>query len=90
MKMHELLSDKSKWTRGAFARNSNNDSVPPTSEEAVKFCIMGAMKACYETKEACDAVYTKLWRHIGGMVIWNDKPGRRFSDVHAMLLKLDL
>jgi hypothetical protein len=42
MKIKELLSDKSRWCQGTYAKNQSDISVMPTSEAACKWCLSGA------------------------------------------------
>lgn len=42
-KLRDVLSDKSKWTKRAMARDTNDDCVAVNSEEACKFCLVGAL-----------------------------------------------
>lgn len=51
-KLRDVLSDKSKWTQCAMARDANGDYVPVHSKEACKFCLVGALdKLDISTKE---------------------------------------
>jgi hypothetical protein len=47
MKIQELLDLPDKWTTGSRARNDRDLFVEPGSEEAVKWCLMGALDKCY-------------------------------------------
>ena len=47
MKIKELYSDKTKWTTRAFARDKQSRPIDILSEEAVSFCLMGAVEKCY-------------------------------------------
>ena len=51
MKVHELLSDPSKWTKGVMARSSDGDVVDPGSVLATCFCLLGAIAVCYPGNE---------------------------------------
>jgi hypothetical protein len=42
-KLREVLSDKSKWTTRAMARDVADDCVAIHSKEACKFCLVGAL-----------------------------------------------
>lgn len=48
MKIKELLSDKSKWTKRSYARNKYNKPVLEDSPNATKFCLLGARNYCYK------------------------------------------
>jgi hypothetical protein len=39
----EIISDESKWTRGAMARNKLGHSCSAWDHEAVRFCAIGAI-----------------------------------------------
>jgi hypothetical protein len=41
--VRELLDRPSRWTKGAFARNDAGVVVSPLSENAVCWCLLGAM-----------------------------------------------
>jgi hypothetical protein len=40
---HELLSDETRWTKGANARTRQNKPTAPFSSNAVCFCLTGAV-----------------------------------------------
>lgn len=42
----KLISDKSRWCTGQYAKNSNLDPVPVWSGAAVRFCAYGAVSRC--------------------------------------------
>lgn len=45
----ELISDPTRWTKGAFARDREGTAVPVSLQSAQSFCAMGAcMKALRE------------------------------------------
>lgn len=50
MKVKELLSDESKWTRSAYARDSMGHSIPSTDPDAKCWCLQGAINFCYQGK----------------------------------------
>jgi hypothetical protein len=39
----EIISDETKWTRGAMARNAFGHSCSAWDQEAVRFCAVGAI-----------------------------------------------
>jgi len=47
MKVSELLSDRSKWTQGASARDKHGDICDPEDPAACKWCFVGALYHCY-------------------------------------------
>ena len=45
----ELISDESRWTGGAMARDARRRSCPVHAPEAVRFCAIGALaRAAFE------------------------------------------
>lgn len=47
MKIRELFADKSKWTRGAMARDKDGNRATPTSRCSTCWCMLGAIYKCY-------------------------------------------
>ena len=47
MKAYELLADAKNWTRGTNARDAQGNEVSSLSEDAVCWCIYGAVTKCY-------------------------------------------
>jgi len=56
MKVSELLSDRSKWTQGASARDKHDDIVDPEDPAACKWCFLGALYFCYTHNEGKTAL----------------------------------
>lgn len=42
-KLRDVLSDKSKWTQRAMARDADDACVAVNSKKACKFCLVGAL-----------------------------------------------
>jgi hypothetical protein len=72
MTISELLSNETKWTKFADARNSYGKGVSPTSSEAVKWCLQGAAIKCGHFNNLSDWFLTNYpsASHISG---FNDK-----------------
>jgi hypothetical protein len=49
VKVKDILSDDSKWTKGVGARDAFGNRCSPSSPDAVKFCILGAIELAYPT-----------------------------------------
>ncbi len=47
MKIRELLSEPKHWTQGAFAKDCDGITVPPSHPRAVCWCLIGAAHRCY-------------------------------------------
>lgn len=93
VKAHQLLSGPEKWTQGVSYRDANGN--PVTRELASSYCVYGALRTCYGKKgydAACHKVERVLEnRGYGGFIsAWNDRPGRTFEEVHALLVEADV
>lgn len=92
MKIKELLSTEKKWTKGTYARNAVGKACSPYSEEAVCFCLLGAVDKCYGTDtlypSTKDQVLSKLRNHIGNIAAFNDNAS--YFAVVKVLKELDI
>jgi hypothetical protein len=82
MRISEVLSDESKWTKGAFARDTEGKEVPAEDEKAVRWCLVGAAIKCRKDY--------KLFRHPILTDWWEWKPGFsivRFNDADTTTFK---
>jgi hypothetical protein len=60
VKVRELLSDESKWTKGAYARDADGNDLYLSgvdSPNASCWCLDGALHRCYKG----DAYFLSLW-----------------------------
>lgn len=91
MKVHELLTDETKWCKGDLALDSNKKPVSPTDESAVCWCMLGAMCRCYPDK--LDKVHDLLSKHLHLSRIsishFNDDC-TNFEKVRQIFLDLDI
>jgi hypothetical protein len=90
MKVRELLSDESKWTKGYVARDIQGYPVLNFRDgRACSWCLVGAIRYCYSMY---DPIWIKVKVKLGCSVIseWNDTPGRTFAEVKALVEELDL
>ena len=90
MKVKDLLTDESKWTQGAFARNSEGYSVHINSCFASCWCLLGAIELCYPS--TYPGVANAVVDAVGGCDIhrWNDDPKRTFAEVRELIERLDI
>jgi hypothetical protein len=90
--MRELLSNEKRWTQGAGARDEMGNTVTPTSERAVSFCLMGAHWRCYPHPTTEERATRAALRAAldDDVVDWNDSPGRNFGHVKALLERLNI
>lgn len=98
MKISELLSDESKFTRETFARDKFGISVIPQSERAVCWCTTGAIWRCYPENydDVRDRIVDILVRHgyatppgrYCDIASWNDSVS--FEQVREVLLEANV
>lgn len=92
MKVQDILTDESKWTRGSYARGVSGRTVDYLGKSAVCFCLMGAIMRAASTeteqKEMYMAVNLKL--NHRGIEGWNDAPERTFAEVRGLIEELDI
>jgi len=91
MKVRDLLSYKSKWTKRFYARDENGITVNWSSRKAVKFCLVGAIGRCYKSDDyfiILEAVRASIVED--NVATWNDLPERTFADIRAVIEALDI
>lgn len=94
MKVSELLSDESKWTQKAMARNRSGEEIELRSPNACKWCLFGAILRCYGEKAPLPGdeqhPIVKALRIAGpfGLVAYNDS--HTFAEVRELVLKADI
>lgn len=96
MKIQELLSDESKWTKGEMARNIDGDQVGYDNPTAVCWCLLGAINKCYPYEKR-ETIRQKIFNFINdsllcekGITGFNDSPKITFSDVKNLITELDI
>ena len=87
MKVHELLSNKSAWIKLSYARDYNNNIVSCLSDEAVCFCLAGAIMKCYNDN------YIEIVKKVEDYIkikieFYNDT--HTYEEVLALDKKLDI
>jgi len=92
MKVKELLSDKSKWTQGVYARNKDGESVLSCDPQATCYCLSGALARCYV---GGSATFWIMYRRIEALLApnqtiprFNDKA--TFEEVKALVEMADV
>jgi len=74
MKAYELLSDKSRWTTRACARDINGQPLNINNNDAVSWCILGAIGRCYPNQ--FNTMYKKVVSYAGqNLSFINDTKG---------------
>lgn len=92
MKVHQLLSDESRWTGGALARTRAGEAVRAENPEAVSWCLSGALAKCYPDLKEWGMALGTLAQALGVCCVsaWNDDPARTFEEVRDLVVTLDL
>lgn len=99
MKIKELLTDESKWTRGISARNSIGKPIAFDSPLATCWCLIGAYIKCYPGEVDLtnpNSVYQKLIKAVKtktpfiGISVFNDHPQTTFADIRKLIEELDI
>lgn len=96
MKVLELLTDKTKWTKRAYARNQDGESCSSRHSEAVCWCLSGAINACYpyndaaryEAQKKVEAAIATLCGFESAdqsIPMFNDVIANGFSDIKRVL-----
>ncbi len=83
MTARELLTDPTRWCKGAGARDASGKGCSIHSEDAVSFCLVGALVKIYGVDEAYMKVGVKLLPYIQHrrMSDFNDDPDTSHADV---------
>ena len=105
MKIQDLLTDESKWTKGRNARDAQGNGVASRTPEAAAWCLQGAMWKCYGNEAEAIAVAHKMAEALpptgrgelddgrdpfSELVNWNDLTTTTFSDVRRLVTELDI
>lgn len=80
-----LIDTPEKWTKGAYARDANGQSVPSISGFAVCFCIIGANDRYGQNGFNIDnAVREKIPPAFQYLSDYNDHPDTTHADMKAL------
>ncbi len=93
MKAHELLSDETKWTKNAIARNHAGESIDSLNPDAVCYCALGAIERTYDIANKPVTKLRQIVCHQMGFKSiseWNDLPCRTFQQVKELFVQLDI
>lgn len=73
-----IISDKTRWTQGTFARNSRGGAVESDTPSAVSFCAVGCLQGSHliTAISLLDDAARLVAKNIGtgGVVTVNDRP----------------
>ena len=91
MKIKELLSDSSKWTKRAMARDFNDLTCVAHCDIAIKWCLLGAIVKCYPGGYKRIQILNKIIDNgISDISGFNDLSSTSFSDIKALVERLDI
>lgn len=72
------------WTRFTYAKDRNNESIDVMAEEAVAFCLVGAIRRCYG-REVGSIIESTIEQEMHEeLVVWNDTRDRTKAQVIAL------
>lgn len=94
MKVHELLSDETKWCRGNLALDAEGNPRRPSDPLAIRWCMIGAFMKCYEDSAEigmCDEIYDLVREKCNSPIAkFNDNLKTTFQQVKQLFLDLDI
>jgi len=91
MKVRDLLTDESKWTKGQLAKDKEGWRCAPDYKDAVCWCLYGAIYKCYPKANERLSVDSLVGEQLGmEATIWNDHFDRTFRDVRDLVIKLNI
>jgi hypothetical protein len=79
-----LIAERKNWISGAYAQNEHGREVNPRSEQACKFCSLGAIQRAYANRNIVDPsvglfvdyeARHALEKVVGSIALFNDKHG---------------
>jgi len=90
MKIQDLLTDESKWTTGSYARDAKGKSVMEESLVAVCWCLVGAIRKCYNDLGEELKIKKKIRARLKKTYIaeWSDSA--TFKEVRNLIEELDI
>ena len=95
MKVRELLTDESKWTKGWNARTTDYSPVTYDHHDASCWCLLGAIYKCHCYPPPILSLIRKeleinpQWSNTD-ITSWNDSEDRTFEEVKELVEKLDI
>jgi hypothetical protein len=82
-----LLSDPTKWTVEAFARDHNGEKISPYSNRACQFCAIGAIR--HEERQegqlsGAESLLRSVAHHFNGSIVYNVNDKQGYDAVMAL------
>lgn len=94
----DFREDASRWTQRAWSRDANGVGTYEHSEDAVCWCLRGAIDIRLDPDAAAGPILSAFDRALGyepeddddtlRFVAWNDAPGRTVGEVIALCDKV--
>lgn len=95
--INRLFRTRRQWTKGAWSLDKNGYSTGARQKDAVCWCLDGAIEKCYSNRDCLrvvnridDYLRKQLGARYYGIPIWNDKRGRTFAHVKALVRRLHI
>lgn len=90
MKVYELLSDESIWTKRVEARTISDNPTTYDSIKACKWCLLGALYKCYDARDVIKIEKLLTDYIFYPITTWNDLPSTTYKDVIKLCKELDI
>lgn len=87
MKIKELLSDESKWTKGAIARDKDGVQTWSGSPNAYQWCLVGAIHKCYSNSSHIEQILANYFKG-SSIAVFNDNA--TFAEIRKVIEELDI
>lgn len=93
-KVRALLSEPRRWCRWSLARTAQGRHCSVHSNEAVSFCLLGAIERCCEQNRSLieditvhlnNILFSFHQHHHHDLVKWQDEPDRTFDEIQHLL-----
>ena len=83
LRARELLADPAHWIQGEYAHDKYGNACTTVSPDAIAWCFEGALiRAINDVSPNFTINTTHLgFATKGGLVVWNDAPGRAHAEV---------
>lgn len=87
----ELLSGPERWCKMRYSLNKEEKSVEVTSEEAVRWCLVGAVTAVYPSIVQQEEILQRIRDKVGSSVCsFNDAQSTTFETIRALVEELGI
>lgn len=84
----ELFEDKSRWTQGTMARDTNGKMLPSEDPSAVCWCLLGGLDKVYKDFVTKTAAYKKISDRVGNLNTFNDR--NSYETIYQLVKELGI